>query len=61
MVRMIYIISLTISLKYYCFYIPFLLLLSRFEIAAQTVKVNLMNLFWGLSLEYAFGVLLLLP
>jgi len=38
---MIYFKSLTISLRYCCFYLPFLLLLSRFYIAAQPIRVDL--------------------
>ena len=37
---MIYFKSLTISLRYCCFYLPFLLLLSHFYIAAQPVRVD---------------------
>ena len=48
LVRMIYFKRLTASLKYGCFYLPFLLLLSRFYIAAQPVRVDLIELFLGL-------------
>jgi len=38
---MIYFKSFTISLRYCIFYLPFLLLLSRFYIAAQSVRVDI--------------------
>ena len=40
--------SLTASLRYYCFYLPFLLLLSRFHVAAQPVRADIIEGFLGL-------------
>ena len=47
-VRMIYFKRLTTSFRYCCFYLPFLLLLSHFYIAAQPVRVDLIEVFLGL-------------